>query len=734
MTKQNNVRKLFKTKRRGSALAAVFIVCTCVAMVAGSSMQQSTTDRRLNHYAALNAEARNAAEAITEYGLADLTYRFDTQNTFASDELSKSKKPLTLPESFYTVFANSNVVMPANPYNGSAALGAYETEIVGGSIPDAGRTFIDGSIPGNEEDVLADRSVIVRQVRVYGKATVRDASGVTITARCRRSLQVRDAPLFSYAIFYNMPLEFIVGPAMEVTGPVHTNSDLYLECDNSLTFYDKVTAVGIIRHDLRRNAAGTLVYGTETVGTGTISFYDNDGNKVSMKMGSTWVDSTYSDWYKTSLKLWDGNVQDEAYSVRTCKSVAFGDYVEDDPYTTVDEMRDYAYQMIMPLDTTTSANSVVEKQKYAYKAGLVVTVNTSSGKITSYSLYAQKFDANGNLVYSGTSPSRTHLCTYVEGSVGNSDPEIKANLEAIFDINNYTYSGTTVNSGMYDQRRGEGIDLLEVNMGKLRDALEDNDATDWGNTTSSTDATYRPQTWWNGIIYFQFPQDTSDVKGEDGVQISEDELGLRLKNATASGSGTSYVPGIPKPSWSSETGTTIATNNTMYIYGNYNADGNSSTGSNTAIDNSNEPAASIIADSITFLSPAWVDSKSMLSYSSNRVASTFTEVSAAVISGIVPTNSDANKCRSGAVNNFPRFLENFSNKTLRYRGSMVVLYESELGCENFSTGIYYNPPTRNWGFNTLFENGIYPPGTPNIRTYKRVDSKYLSENEWDAEL
>ena len=731
-----NANRKFKAffrnkKRRGSALAAVFIVCTCVALVAASSLQQATGDRRMNHYAALDAEARNAAEAIAEYGLSDLTYRCGTQNSLASDALKPSNQPLKLPSSFYTLFANSNVVMPANPYDGSLPHGSYDTEIIGGTVPDAGRTFIDASIPGNENDVLADRSVIIRQIRVYAKATARDTAGTTVTSRYRRSLQIRDAPLFSYAIFYNMTLEFIVGPAMEVIGPVHTNADLYLECDNSLLFDDRVTAVGKIYHDLRRHN-GTIVYGTETVGTGTISFRNKAGNAISMKSGSNWIDSKYSDWYKTSLKLWEGNVQDEAYSVRTCKSVAFDTFVEDDPYTTADEMRDYAYQMIMPLDTTTSADTTIEKQKYAYKAGLVIVVNTSSaGVINGFTLYAQKFDANGNLVYTGTNPVRTLLF-----SDATTDPEMLANLNAIFKRSKYHYNTSLgyPDSGFYDGRRGSGIDTIDVDMNKLRAAIEKNDARDWGNTADANDATYRPQTWWNGVIYFQFPLDASDVKGVDGAQRSVPNCGVRLYDATSAGSGTSYVPGIPKPSWSTATGTTVATNNTMYIKGSYNADGLSSTGGMTAVDDSKEPAASIVADSITFLSSNWNDTNSMKSYSSNRVASNFTEVSAAVVAGIVPTNSDGNKCRSGAVNNFPRFLENFSNKTFCYRGSMVVLYKSEVGCQNFQTSTYYNPPNRNWGFNALFESGVFPPGTPNIRTFKRVDSKYLSEQEWAAEL
>ncbi len=61
-----------------------------------------------------------------------------------------------------------------------------------------------------------------------------------VVARVRRVFQKQQYSPWTYAIFYVDPLEIHPGPAFTVTGPVHTNSDLYTG-HASLTFADKVT-------------------------------------------------------------------------------------------------------------------------------------------------------------------------------------------------------------------------------------------------------------------------------------------------------------------------------------------------------------------------------------------------------------------------------------------------------------------------------------------------------------
>jgi hypothetical protein len=79
----------------------------------------------------------------------------------------------------------------------------------------------------------------------------------------------------------------------------------------------------------------------------------------------------------------------------------------------------------------------------------------------------------------------------------------------------------------------------------------------------------------------------------------------------------------------------------------------------------------------------------------------------------------------GGLENFPRFLENWSGVTFRYVGSLVSLFESDHSVglwgnninPGFSNGAYYNAPTRDWSFDIRFRDPrLLPPGTPRVGT------------------
>ena len=66
----------------------------------------------------------------------------------------------------------------------------------------------------------------------------------------------------------------------------------------------------------------------------------------------------------------------------------------------------------------------------------------------------------------------------------------------------------------------------------------------------------------------------------------------------------------------------------------------------------------------------------------------------------------------GGIENYLRFLERWSGETATYRGSLVSLHES-LTVDGTWNGTYYSPPSRDWEFDTRFEDPInLPPGTP----------------------
>ena len=169
---------------------------------------------------------------------------------------------------------------------------------------------------------------------------------------------------------------------------------------------------------------------------------------------------------------------------------------------------------------------------------------------------------------------------------------------------------------------------------------------------------------------------------------STTEAGVRLIN------GQTLLPN----------GFTVASPNPVYIKGHYNAPPGTLGTANTS---QTKPAA-VIADAITILSSAFTDGNSM-------VKAVNTTVNAAFLAGIVETVPGV---YSGGVENFPRFLEDWSGITFTYNGSMVVMYDSRQAIGQWGTG--YVPPTRKWAFDQNFrEVTKLPPGTPMMRVLVR---------------
>ncbi|HEX4426072.1 MAG TPA: hypothetical protein VH079_11780 [Terriglobales bacterium] len=174
-------------------------------------------------------------------------------------------------------------------------------------------------------------------------------------------------------------------------------------------------------------------------------------------------------------------------------------------------------------------------------------------------------------------------------------------------------------------------------------------------------------------------------------------------------------------------GFTVASENPVYILGDYNSSAADPMWSNptTGIEPAHA-AAGIIADSVTALSDNWTDLESMTSPSdaTGRPAVT-TYYRAAVaagkninfpVAGLAWQNGDWGT--DGGVHNFLRLLETWGGQTLNYKGSLVNLYYSTYatGTDKNAGGTVYGPPTRNYIFDPLFSQPQnLPPGTPMFR-------------------
>jgi hypothetical protein len=184
--------------------------------------------------------------------------------------------------------------------------------------------------------------------------------------------------------------------------------------------------------------------------------------------------------------------------------------------------------------------------------------------------------------------------------------------------------------------------------------------------------------------------------------------GIRIKNG-------SKIPA---------TGLTIASNNPVYIQGDFNTGGNPPSNSGNPADAVTpqvsgymRASCSILADAINILSNAWNDANAGTAPQASN-----TTINAAIVSGIVPTAPvGGDGSYSGGAENFPRFLENWTGNSLTYYGSMVELYKSQQSTGEWTCCSVYSPPIRQWYFDNNFKTKP-PPGT--IMLYSYVKGKW----------
>ena len=176
-------------------------------------------------------------------------------------------------------------------------------------------------------------------------------------------------------------------------------------------------------------------------------------------------------------------------------------------------------------------------------------------------------------------------------------------------------------------------------------------------------------------------------------------------------------------------GFTVASENPVYIQGDYNSSpADPIWGATPADAATGHAAAAVIADTVTFLSNNWYDLNSMTgtpTSQANRVAiNTWYRLAIAGGKNLNfprPSWASQDFGTDGGTHNFLRYLEDWGGKTLTYKGSLVSLYYS-----TYNTGVFkccttvYSPPTRNYSFDSDFANPAgLPPGTP---LFRDVDS------------
>lgn len=858
-------------RRRGSALVTVMMVSLGLVMIIASILGYSLTERRLNYREGMRLEARNAAEAVSEYGLSQIRQLMETRSDFSPTRFTSNEGQISKPAASF--WYGSNVAT-----SGSAApelIIGLVAPIVSSNVSST-LYYFDPADPNNEYEPLRGRYAFRFDLKIIAKATVNPATGGAggaQTAYLTQTLSARASPLFSHAVFYNMDLEILPGAVMNLVGPVHTNGNLFVRSQgtsssSSLNFTAQVTtAKGLYaayqkQYYMQRagyldttnftSAVTFMATPTPPATTGTVtSLYDSTnrlwrdqawGTGATPDSPNADAKNTFRTW---SSQTYKGNLQTEVHGVPTYKPVSDLSYVEG----SVND----AHKLIEPALNASDGsayNEEVEKQKYATLCGIQIIVNpsttTRTGRLpdgTTVSIPAGKyrvFSKSGTeLVLPGqpdygANNATINLITNPNSPLLGVAPIVTIKPNQMVDMRRSThnYNANRSSSNRYSPTT---LDIIDIDMAELRRAVAktvNNSSTltqyittlpdpgtststaHWANniynssadptsvalTTSSTITNYSSGMW-NGGVYIQ----SIDAS-------TRQDSGVRLIN------GRGHVASAADGS-----GLTIATNDSLYILGNYNADGDidTSTGATSsarAVDDSDETPCSVVSDSFTILSApyfatsgsgtstyyyqqtgwndrlsdhvcdssswssSWattnpsssncVDGKcndsanyyynpvyalpitstipagavarkgpnaltSTAGTANTKFASSSTEFSTAILTGISPSNSAAYPgYYSGGLHNFPRFLENnssngYSQRTIAIRGSMVAMFDSTTAPQPWSLRVY-DAPNRLWGFSNLFLNGRFPPLTPRVMSYRRVDFTDIDKTTYNS--
>lgn len=505
----------------------------------------------------------------------------------------------------------------------------------------------------------ANLSAEETQFVVYGQALNSAGNPEAITQLVFRS---RLVPLFQFAIFFNKDLEFDNTATLDLVGPVHANGNIFLDSGNGggtfLHIGGQVTSSQTIyRGQKSQNYCG-----------GTVNVDGLSGTPLSVACGGTRQALTSAD-----LTPWQGQMRQNVPAV-TVPDVSSIQPVPDSLYWSQADVR------------------------------IVLKPNNPVG------WSAELQNASG-----ATTVSSTVLTALCPGTLTSSNTFLD-NREAKY--------WATVDATKNNKR------LLDVNMSLLTNCISANSValgvTPYTGTSSD-----------KGLVYYFTVKDGGISQG-----TGANNYGIRLYNGAnlhrTSGSGR-----VDK-------GLTVVSDQAMIVQGDYNT--------------TNKVPAAIMADSMNVLSNNWNTpttcgnftgtstpaywAPTLSGYTSNialaavgdakstspmtcRLASN-TVVNAAVLAGTdtsgytndVPATEgglDAGT-QSGGVHNMMRFQEDWGGNggvlptpaIYTYKGSLVSLGRPQHVRGIFAVGgTVYQPPRRNWSFDTDFRDASkLPPLSP----------------------
>ncbi|HIG87399.1 MAG TPA: hypothetical protein EYQ25_10185 [Planctomycetes bacterium] len=500
-------------------------------------------------------------------------------------------------------------------------------------------------------------------------------------ATVTRLFRVTRTPATQYTIFYEDDLEINPGPSMTVSGRVHSNGDLYLGCNNTLTMdTNHIRALGNM---YRRRKDNTSSNGTVMVRKWVANPFDPTEPADYFRMES-----------QSQLGSIPSNISgyDSAFTVGY-DSNGDGDFLDSGDWLPFHagalEYWDAPDGYVIP-----------SEEEFPYTVGTGSAHPEQVGQV-------QLADIESIQAFVETQPGESGAWV-LDGGTESYRPATGADAGPFFD------------PGYYNNKAGlkiivdeDGTSWRAYSPLVTPDPMNPLEMVGWGDVTAEVAG---------AISLSTVPDTRQSTSFEVGVvevdleQLRTLELAYQASNGGASlgifpANGLLYVGHAAIGTGSAAKGVlltngetllddlSVVTEGSLYIHGDYNLNGG--TGSDPIV-------SAVIADAVNLLSNNWDGSKSL---AGGLPVASETTYNVSLFTGNLPTVGSS---YNGGFENLPRFHEKWSGVHCYINGSFIQAWENRLATGAWAYGgNRYKAPYRDWAYdqNLLMETPPFVPHT-----------------------
>ena len=273
-------------RKNGQALILAYMVIVSLSILSVSLLDKVISERNLLERQKLEKEAFYFAEGGVEDAI----------------------------DQFISAIANFQIQPDVSRFPASGSI--MSTYAASAGFPSGAQVaaVVTEAVEGEDMRHVTDPDGIEVGVKTYVvNAVCQHPQNNNITVSLNQLITLRVIYTFQHAVFYNDDLEIIPGPNMTFTGRIHSNKDMYLDSENTLTINSEyVHSAGNVynqRKDTTTPAPGDVRI--KKLGTG--SYVNMNG-----------MDSDDPNWITESQNYWKGTVKNSVHGVTKLSTPVVG--------------------------------------------------------------------------------------------------------------------------------------------------------------------------------------------------------------------------------------------------------------------------------------------------------------------------------------------------------------------------------------------------------------------------